>query len=225
MTTPYIIVGAEVDNPRRHVDAAGRIVDAPGPDTTPLTVEYIGRLLVGMSQHPPDDQTRARNETLVLNAMRVMGVGTGAQGAITPEDEDRILARSTVQIVMEQRHDDDSNTRALVVPVDGTLAARADDIEAFGTPDGLPPLSYELDHAMMLRALEARFVDMIRGFDGGRWADWNDGLKQALLAHVGDALENGTDFDDGHDIKDQVMQSGLRAFYRSVGICATNMCR
>ena len=125
----------------------------------------------------------------------------------------------------------DRNSRILVVPSDETLEITDALLKARGEATGFrPPLSYEMDRALMLASLQPEIIEIMREFALKAVPGWTSQMQDALESHVTEAIAERGVFKDADgtpadDVKNEIMKSPLRAFYRSVGIYATNMCR
>lgn len=239
MTTQYIIVGTEVDQPQAWLHPDGSITAQQGTDGEPLNVEFIGRLMVDLSQRGPSGVSKAELKALeeqVRQALIVQDFSTQSGGAsLSDAQRGAILSGTRVRILFESRRrgrsKPDRNTRVLVVPSDETLGITDALLRAQGHADGFrPPLSYELDRALMLASMKSEILEMVREFAANPPAGWTTALQAALEQHIEAAIRDRSTFKDGNgqpadDIKNQIMASPLRAFHRSVGIYATNMCR
>lgn len=234
----YIIVGTEVDQPQAWLHKDGTITARQGRDGEPLNVEFIGRLMVELSARGKGDVSKselAALEEQVRQALIVQDFSThSGSAAMTDKERDEILKHTKVRIEFEDRRrrkKGDRNTRILVVPSDETLGITDALLRSQGQAQGFrPPLSYELDHALMLASMKTEILEMVREFAGKQEPGWTSALQAALEAHMEQAIEQRSVFKDGNgqpakDIKNQIMSSPLRAFHRSVGIYATNMCR
>ena len=238
-SSKYIIVGAEVDQPGGWLHADGSIDDRKGGDGEALNVEYIGRLMVDLSARGKARVPKAELDALeqrIRHALTVLDFSTHSGAAELSEAErDRILDNTTVRIEFESRRrgkrKPDRNTRVLVVPSDETLGITDAMLRAQGQAEGFrPPLSYELDRALMLASMKDEILEMVREFAGKNPAGWTGALQADLEAHVEDAIRQRCLFKDeagrpARDVKNEIMSDPLRAFHRSVGIYATNMCR
>lgn len=235
----YIIIGAEVDQAEAFLHDDGSITDKKGADGVPLNVEFIGRLMVELSQRGKSGVPRAEleaHEDRVRRALVVQDFSTqSGSAALSDAEREAILAGTTVRIEFESRRrgskKPDRNTRILVVPSDETLAITDAMLKAQGEAEGFrPPLSYELDRALMLASMKSEILEMVREFAAENHPDWTSDLQAALEDHMEKAIASRSQFKDGagqpaKDVKNEIMQSPLRAFHRSVGIYATNMCR
>lgn len=212
----YIIVGAEVD-------------------AQALNVETIGELMVKLSKSgkPAGTALKKAEETvrkcLVLHDL---GAQTGAP-LLKPAEAADILAKTMVQITFEERTavagSSDINTRQLVVPTDGTLGLKEQTLAA-GATGFVPPLSYPLDEQLMWSLHKDEILAMVQGFAAEGVTGWTPALQTALDAYIADRLRSKIYILDAAggiaiDVKNDIVGSPLRAFYRSVGIYATNMCR
>lgn len=238
-TTKYIIIGAEVDQAEAYLHKDGTITAKKGSDGEALNVEFIGRLMVELSQRGKSGVSKAELEALeerVKHALVVQDFSTQSGGAtLTEAERAHILDSTTVRIEFETRRrgkkKPDRNTRVLVVPSDETLEITDAALRAQGAADGFrPPLSYELDRALMLASMKTEILEMVREFAGENPAGWTSALQAALEDHMEKAIASRSRFKDGagqpaKDVKNEIMTSPLRAFHRSVGIYATNMCR
>lgn len=235
----YIVVGAEVDQARYFLHDDGSIDAEARTDGQPLNVEFIGRMMVDLSRRgadavPPEELDRCKS--LLRHAMVVQdfSVQNGA-AVLTDQERSAILDGTTVRIDFETRDraEDgaDRNTRILVVPSDRTLEIADDLLRARGEMRGFrPPLSYELDKALMMASLKGDLIEIIREYAEKAGPDWTQEDQDALEAHVTDAIDERSRFHDvagdaADDVKNRILTSPLRAFHRSVGIYATNMCR
>ncbi|MDQ7261219.1 hypothetical protein NM680_05325 [Paracoccus sp. PS-1] len=235
----YIIVGAEVDQPEAWLHKDGSISPRKGSDGEPLNVEYIGRLMVELSQRGKAGVPKAELDALeerVKRALVVQDFSVHDGGAaLSDAEREAILNSTTVRIEFESRRrgskKPDRNTRILVVPSDETLGIADAMLRAQGEAEGFrPPLSYELDRALMLAGMQTEILEMVREFAGKATPGWTPALQAALEAHMEEAIRERSRFKDGNgrpakDVKNEIMSSPLRAFHRSVGIYATNMCR
>lgn len=235
----YIIIGAEVDQAEAFLHNDGSITDQKGSDGVALNVEYIGKLMVDLSQRGKSGVPEAElvaHEDRIRQALVVQDFSTQSGGAALSDTERAaILDETTVRIEFESRRrgkkKPDRNTRILVVPSDETLAITDALLKAQGTAEGFrPPLSYELDRALMLASMKSEILEMVREFAAENPPGWTHALQDALEDHMEKAIASRSQFKDGagqpaKDVKNEIMQSPLRAFYRSVGIYATNMCR
>ena len=237
--TQYVIVGSEVDQAAFFLHDDGRIDDQKGSDGQPLNVEFIGRLMVRLSKLGPGGLSPAeldRLEEQVRHALMVQDFSVQNGGAALSDAERAdILENTDVRIEFERRRrrtkKPDRNSRILVVPSDQTLELTDKQLQDQGAAAGFrPPLSYELDRALMLASLKDDILQMTREFAGKAHPGWTPALQSALETHMTDTLRARGVFNDAgggaaDDVKNEIMQSPLRAFYRSVGIYATNMCR
>ncbi|KRW96141.1 hypothetical protein [Paracoccus sp. MKU1] len=235
----YIIIGAEVDQPEAWLHKDGNISAEKGADGEPLNVEYIGRLMVELSQRGKSGVPKAELDALEERVKRALVVQdfSAHDGAAPLSDAEReaILDGTTVRIEFESRRrgsrKPDRNTRILVVPSDETLGIADAMLRAQGEVEGFrPPLSYELDRALMLAGMQTEILEMVREFAARAEPGWTPALQAALEAHMEQAIHERSRFKDGSgrpakDVKNEIMSSPLRAFHRSVGIYATNMCR
>lgn len=235
----YVIVGTEVDQAQYYLHGDGSIDQTQGADGQPLNVEFIGKLMVELSRRGRKGVGKAeldRLENQIKHALMVQDFS--ASGDLEPLDDadrDTILNRTSVQIEFETRNRyrraKDQNRRILVVPSDETLEVTDALLRDTGETKGFrPPLSYELDRALMLASLKSEIIEITREFATANPPGWTRDLQDALEAHMVKALAERTVFKDGFgaeadDVKNEIMKSPLRAFYRSVGIYATNMCR
>lgn len=235
-TVNYVIVGAEVDEANRYVKPDGTITADAGAGNEPLNVEYIGALMVSLSQRgeaavPADDL--ARYEERVKNALRVKALGGPGTPKLTPAEEQEILDKTTVSIEFESRKKTpgatDMNTRILIVPSDDTLKLKEQELLAEnGRPGFDPPLSYPLDRKLMLASLEKTIVEIFNSF--APQPALTPEIRAAFKVHVAAEIKRRTTVLDGSgapadSVLNEIMNSPVRAFHRSVGIYATNMCR
>lgn len=235
----YIIVGAEVDQARAYVHGDGTITAIKGTDGEPLNVEFIGQLMVDLSRRGKSNVPKAELSALeerVRHALTVQDFSTQSGGpALSDAQRAGILNSTTVRIEFESRRRGktrpDRNTRILIVPSDETLEIADTILRAQGTAEGFrPPLSYEMDRALMLANLKGDILEIMREFAGTNHPDWTAALQADLEKHVEDTIRERSIFKNAAgqpatDVKNEIMTSPLRAFHRSVGIYATNMCR
>ena len=237
--TKYVIVGAEVDQPQAYLHKDGSITATKGSDGEPLNVEFIGRLMVDLSARGKANVPKAELDALeeqIKHALMVQDFSTQSGGAsLSDAAREQIVKNTTVRIEFESRRrgkkKGDRNSRILVVPSDETLGITDAMLRAQGHADGFrPPLSYELDRALMLASMKTEILEMVREFAGNAPPEWTSAMQAALETHMEKAIRQRSTFKDGSgqpakDIKNEIMTSPLRAFLRSVGIYATNMCR
>jgi hypothetical protein len=233
----YVIVGAEVDETKHYVKPDGTVTAAAGPGHVPLNVEYIGKLMVTLSQLgkaavPAADL--ARYEAQVKNALCVRPLGE-PDNRLTARKKQEILDNTTVSIEFETRTvpqapaTTDLNKRILVVPSDDTLKLKeAEFLADEGSAGFDPPLSYDLDRKLMLASLEKTVLDIFNGF--APQLQLSDEVKAKFQAHVAAEIKRRiTGLVGGggpaDSVVNQILNSPVRAFHRSVGIYATNMCR
>lgn len=233
----YVIVGAEVDEARRFLQTDGSVTADNLPGSTPLTVEFIGKLMVALSKAGEAGLTPAKLQahcTQVKNALRVRELGGAGAPQLSDAEKDAILAATTVSITFENRETAegaaDLNSRILVVPSDRTLEIAEAALQAAAEKGFRPPLTYDLDRAMMLAHLADTFRQIIAEFGEKAVPGWTDDLQAALTDHFEEEIERQTSFmnalgDPADSVLNDIMHSPIRAFYRSVGIYATNMCR
>lgn len=238
----YVIIGAEVGMARKAL-LGDQIVDAGTKDAIPLDVEFIGRLMVELSRRGPENVTalqRAAHEAQVKAAMMLQPLTTTSTAPpLTPAEKEAILEATRVEIRFEQREDKNAggpgaevNTRILVVPADRTLGLKQDELEMLAEAPGFqPPLSYELDHALMVSFFANRLEQLIASFHPDPVAGWTEALKTALLTHLRAWIAdqtlpvNAAGEPALEDARALILSSPVRSFHRSVGIYATNMCR
>ncbi|MFV0299272.1 MAG: hypothetical protein ACK5IP_00005 [Paracoccus sp. (in: a-proteobacteria)] len=235
----YVIVGNEVDQAEYFLHDDGSIDDQKGDDGQPLNVEFVGKLMVDLSRRGPDKVSEAELLELgdqVKYALTVQDFSERTGGSpLTDAEKAQIMARTTVKIVFEPRyrvkHRPDRNLRLLIVPCDETLEVADHLIRSQGDSRGFrPPLSYEIDKALILASLEREIVDMVREFGTKQLPGWTQSLQDELEKHVKNEIKERSEFRDAggnlaDDVKNEIMTSPIRAFHRSVGIYATNACR
>lgn len=230
----YVIVGAEVGSAPNAL-SDGTVVPANTPGAIPLDVEFIGRLLVELSTRGPggvSPQQLADFESQVKAALVVGDLDEAGQAApLTDAAKAKILQETTVRIEFEERRpgNPDVNTRILVVPSDGTLQIAEAGLQQDATTPGFaPPLSYPIDHALMISHLKAQLMDLADSFSP---PGVTEAIRQALRRHITQWIEDSVTIKDavGHVIADDprnmILSDPVRSFHRSVGIYATNMCR
>lgn len=234
----YVIVGAEVDEAKRYVKPDGTIIakaDA-GQDDIPLNVEYIGALLVRLSQLGKEGVPAvelARYENEVKYALQVRRLTGSGSTQLNDLQESIFLDGTTVSIEFETREtsqkETDRNRRILVVPSDNTLKIAEKAYLTGQVPTGFePPLTYDLDRALMLASLSDTIQEIVSSFSNHPQS--TPELQAALKAHVAERIAGLTTFlaEDGtpaDSVLNEILHSPVRAFHRSVGIYATNMCR
>jgi hypothetical protein len=232
-TTDYIIVGAEVGEESYYIDAANDIHPKVAPGRVPLNVEYIGSLMVRLSELGPGGVSAVEKKALeeaVKHALQVREAPGVGGAMMSSDDKARILKETTVHIVFENRTDTagqtDVNTRILVVPADGTLQRKAEELGGKPTVPGFdPPLSYELDQKLMVASKADDVMSSVESFATVGAPGWTPALQTALEAHVAAKLQELSQFVGAPTSKGDILSQPVRAFHRSVGIYATNMCR
>ncbi len=228
----YCIIGAEVDETRDYLHPDGSFSSTPTPGAEALNVEFIGRMMVRLSQQGAAALT-AKDREAVRRALRVKELDHSK--TLTDAQKADILANTTVQITFETRTSHpgkpDANLRILVVPSDNTLAIADKALSnSPHSPNDPPPLTYELDKKLMLASLKGKILEMLGGFAINPEPGWTTALQTALVAHMTAALDEESQFFENNGDphigpKTDILNSPLRAFHRSVGIYATNMCR
>lgn len=230
---PYIIVGREVDAAAFHLHQDESISRDPGNGSQPLDVEFIGRLVTRLSSEGPEKSMgkKAAYEKQVKHALEVR---EASDIRLTEAEKEEIFEGTTVEIrfeTRERRAAGDKNLRILVVPADGTLQKKMDQLADEQKAKGfLPPLSYELDQKLVLSAIAPQILQIVQGFGATQPNGWTQPLQDALNAHVRRELDRLTTFvsssgSPATSVKNQIMADPVRSFHRSVGIYATNMCR
>jgi len=207
-------------------------LEAVLPAGTLLTVEHIGEIMVEMSKDRAmmaDPARCANREAVVKAALSVFEIHGET---LSDAEKDALLAATEVQIVFETRFtraDTEVNKRVLVVPADGTLK---DKLATLGQgpvdTNTRPPLSYQLDEFLMWRYLKGDMREMLSSFfatpEGQAALGALPDLQAQMLSHIDQKIADRTAFPE-NDIKEQIMSDRVRAYHRSVGIYATNMCR
>lgn len=233
----YVIVGADVDEATHFLLPDGSISDQPGPDAQPLDVEFIGRLMVDLSRAGADQVTAAdlaTHEERIRHALRVRDLPGPDGRELSEAQKAAILAATRVQIQFETREagdGTDANARVLVVPACRTLEVPHEALSgAEPGPGFAPPLTYDLDRALMLAAMAGELREIVAGFAATNPPGWTPELQAALGAHLDAEIAARSQFrePDGtpaQDARNAILQSPVRAFHRAVGIYATNMCR
>jgi hypothetical protein len=233
----YVIVGAEVDQARRFLLPNGQISGTEEPGAKPLNVEFIGELMVRLSKLGKAGVTPAEMDKFtdqVKSALQVSEIGGPDGPRLSEEEMQAILDNTTVSIAFETRLEaagqTDRNTRMLTVPSDNTLAIEAASLQATSDVGFRPPLTYPLDQALMLASLSDIILGIIDRFGLQAVPGWTADLQTKLKDHINNEIKNITPVVNGagdaaNSVLNEIMQSPLRAFHRSVGIYATNMCR
>jgi hypothetical protein len=234
----YVIVGADVDEAEHFLHPDGTISDRPDPGAEALDVEFIGRLMVRLSEAGPgatDPDTLARHQEHIRLALRVRDMPGPDGRELSEAQKAAILDTTKVQIVFETREagggGTDANARVLVVPSDRTLEIRQRQLDGADPGPGFPPpLTYDLDRALMLASLADELREIVAGFAAQHPPGWTAELQAALMAYLDQQIAARTTFRDptgapSDDARNAILQSPVRAFHRSVGIYATNMCR
>lgn len=216
----YIIIGREVGEASHHLVGNDVHPAEDNPGGTPLDVRFIGDLMTQMSER--EDRVATEDEKKWLQ--HCLQPDSLPTGNLTETQKEKILANTTVEVAFETRTSgaditEDTNTRIMVVPADGTLKAALDDIvhPIPGAPFD-PPLTYQPDKDMMLdwlsKDLFQRVLTMPEPNDAENmtWAE--------KMSKVTDYMQ---------DVVDQETQktnlTKLEAYLRAVGIYVTNMCR
>lgn len=235
----YVIVGSEVDQAEYFLHYDGRIDRDKGADGQPLNVEFVGKLMVDLSRRGPENVSEAELmelEDQLKYALTVQdfSVRTG-NAPLSDSERQQILDRTRVKIQFEPRYrldgHADRNIRLLIVPCDETLDVADKLIRSQGDSKGFrPPLSYEMDKALLMASLKSELVEIAREFAAKGVPGWTQDMQAALETHMSDAVDARCTFRDPtgaplDDVKNEIMGSPVRAFHRSVGIYATNACR
>jgi|GEM_PF-5959637 len=230
-STGYIIVGAEVEANTHFLQPNGTI--STRRSNTPLDVEYIGRLMVELSEKKESGVTAtqlAKHAEEVRYALQVVETDTNA--TMSAAEKAAIIGKTMVRIVFEKRNPaTDTNERILTIPADGTLGEKSAELAARPNGKGFnPPLSYQLDEALTLASVKRRIMTMVDGFANVGATGWNPDVQAALKKHMADQIDAATTFARqpgaaGTSAKAAIMTTPVRAFHRAVGIYGTNMCR
>lgn len=234
----YVIVGNEVDQAEYFLHDDGRIDREQGDDGQALNVEFVGKMMVDLSRRGPEKVSKAELMELadqVKYAMTVQDFSARIGHApLSDSERQQILDRTHVEIVFEPRYrlhkHADRNVRLLIVPCDETLDVADKLLRAEGDSKGFrPPLSYEIDKALMMASLKSELVEIAREFAAKAVPGWTADMQDALEKHMEDAIDARSIFRNAEgeedDVKNEIMNSPIRAFHRSVGIYATNACR
>lgn len=241
MLKNYIIVGRRLDDDNikylygegTEVETIDTVAEKDGVPGVPLTVEFIGRKMVELSEGPrliEGTPEYERMTTLLKEAMTVRPP-TGHDPS-DPEleriwDNTRIVIDYDERVVEEGKTD--ANTRKLVVPVKDTLAFREDEIASMTPEPGFePPLSYELDRRLMKAHFGSIFRDIVEDALDGSGAPLSDDVKDGLISLIDERLGSFDDLANSQDPAKQnmlaVLNSPVSAFHRAVGIYITEMC-
>lgn len=238
MLEKYIIVGRPIDEGGTKYlhsdDSIDLNAEKNGTAGTPLTVEFIGKTVVDLSQKP--ELGRASDEyARITNLIKHALVVRGPDGHDTsdPELED-IWENTTVALEYDERKrtagQTDENTRTLVIPAKDTLAYREQILAAQGTKVGFePPLTYTLDKILMkvyFNKLIKKIVTEYRDESGAQLpAATQDGLLRQVDERLGSFEEIEADAEEPIELNMvDILQSPVSAFHRAVGIYITNMC-
>lgn len=220
--TEYVITGREVGNAQHWLNPnSGAISDSPGAGLVPLDVEFIGRLMVELSNRGEEafsDTEIAAFEDQIKHALEVK-VPAGSSGQLSKSTAAALWKAAAVKIIFEKRIEGpvDGNTRLLIVPADGTLGVTDAALSQMGGTAGqMPALAYPLDQSLILAALRDRIVDGVAAYAS------DPTEADALRQHVENLLDV---LIDQTGATSHILTSPQRAFHRGVGIYATNMCR
>jgi hypothetical protein len=233
-THTYVIIGREVGEQGNYLHPNGTINAHNGPHAVPLNVEFIGKLMVELSERGPQGVTMAQRrdyERQIQAALTVRDFSADlGQTALSATEIADILASTRVVVEFESRttpaEAPDVNLRFLVVPADHTLKITNDQLSGQAPVGFVPPLSYALDHHLMLANLKTDILGFVASFAQNPPAGWTQALQDALTAHVTAEIDKAVAFPGGAgNVNNQILESPLRAFHRSTGIYATNMCR
>ena len=233
----YVIVGAEVDEAPNFLLPDGTISSVEGPGAVPLNVEFIGELMVQLSKRRKAGVSEAELKVLaeqVKAAMNVREIDPINGPRLTQAEIDEILQGTTVSIIFEERDtaegQPDRNVRLLIVPSDKTLEITEAGFAEAGDPGFPPPLSYDLDRRLRLANLADVLLGIIQAFRPSDPTAWTQALQDELVAHVQKEIDDivitkDADEQPADTVLNEIIKSPKRAFHRSVGIYATNMCR
>lgn len=218
----YIIVGRDVGQARYHLVGGSYLEASTSPGGTPMDVVHIGKLIAQMSERVgPDRNATAEEKEQIKRCLTVQSV---PPGQLTLPQQDSILQNTTVDIIFEDRQaaanpTDDINKRYLVIPADGTIQAALEDLAMPAGANAFePPLTYPIDEKLMLGFLTDKIVEFVVDTDKPDNLDNMDWT--AIKKHLADRLEGRLNSMAQDSYVDQ-----LTAYYRAVGIYATNMCR
>jgi len=218
----YIIVGRDVGQARYHKVGGSYLEASTNPGGTPMDVIHIGRLIAGMSERVGSDRKASNDE--IEQIKRCLTVETIPPNQFTLDQKEAILQKTSVEVLFEDRQlgavqTDDTNTRYLVIPADGTIQTALDKLAMPSAGNAFePPLTYPIDEKLMLGFLTNKVIEMVVNVEKPLNLDNMDwtGIKK----HIADLLENRLD-----KISQDAKVDQLTAYHRAVGIYATNMCR
>jgi hypothetical protein len=222
MTKDYIIIGRDVGEAKYHMVGDNIIAAEQNPGGTPLDVIYIGKLIGEMSERRGADR-KASDEELKLMRM-CMRADSVPPGLLKDSEADLIVDNTEIKVIFETRAagdciHEDSNTRVIVVPSDGTLKAGLEEMEMPG--DGKPfspPLTYPIDENLMLAYMLEGIVEQVVNVESPEGLD--DMNWHQIRKHFADEIEAQLTKKANEDKVSQI-----EAFHRAVGIYMTNMCR
>lgn len=218
----YIIVGRDVGEAKYHLVGDNIIAAETNPGGTPLDVIYIGQLIAKMSERTGAARAASDEE---LKLMRLCMRAESVPAGLLKESEANLIVENTeIKVIFETRTagdciHEDTNTRVLVVPSDGTLKAGLEELEmpVVGKPFE-PPLTYPVDKNLMLSWMLEGIIEQVvnvespEGLEGMNW--------HQIRKHFADEIEAQLIKEANEDKVSQI-----EAFHRAVGIYVTNMCR
>lgn len=241
MVKNYIIVGRRLDDDDiKYLHGAGTAnetvdmnAEKDGVAGIPLTVEFIGRTMVELSEGERLQKGTPEYDRMAGLLKHAMTVRPPTGHDPSDPELDRIWENTTIVIDYDERvstqGQTDTNVRKLVVPVKETLAFREDEIAAMDNKPGFePPLSYELDRRLMKAHFGSLFHDILDDARDSNNAPLSDDVKQALGKLIDERLGSMEDLANSADPAKQnmyaILNSPVSAFHRAVGIYITEMC-
>ena len=218
----YIIVGRDIGEAKYHLVGDNILPAADNPGGTPLDVVYVGKLMGEMSERTGEDRKASEEE---INRMRLcMRAESLPPGQFDEMTEEALIDKTEVKVVFDTRTPgdcihEDTNTRIIVVPADGTLKTGLDQLEmpVVGKPFQ-PPLTYPVDENLMLSWMLDGIIEQVvsvespEDLDGMSWHQIRKHFADEIEAQLIKQAE-----------EDKISQ--IAAFHRAVGIYMTNMCR
>ncbi len=218
----YIIVGRDVGEAKFHLVGDNILPAQDNPGGTPLDVVYVGKLIGEMSERTGADRKASDEE---INLMRLcMRADSLPAGELDEMTENAIIENTEIKVVFDTRipgdciHND-TNTRVIVVPADGTLKTGLDQLEmpAVGKPFE-PPLTYPIDKNLMLSWMLEGIIEQVVNVESPE--DLEAMSWHRIRKHFADEIEAQLTKEADEDKVSQIA-----AFHRAVGIYMTNMCR
>lgn len=230
----YTIVGRKIDQGKTRYLHADQSIDLnpekDGQAGTALTVEFIGKKIIELSQKEP----------LVNGSPEYLKVTDQLKNALVvkgpfnhdPNDPalDVLLEDVTVELKYDERTPTNQNVRTLVIPVKNTLAYRETYFEDQEQVPGYePPLTYELDQLMMLLYFNRLIKEIVTEFVGENGQPLSAADQEIMAKDVDKKLGSYDDLvaeaeDETELSMARILASPVSAFHRAIGIYITEMC-